>query len=112
WQQLEFQARQWAELQTRLTAARKRWQEAQLLLADAVAIKRDVDRLAELRLVLPKMQTVLEQRGHVQQSERKTGELTKHKEKFEGELLAHDEALTQARQKRTLFQKQIGDEEL
>ncbi len=111
WQQLEYQAKQWAELQARLEAARKRWQEAQRLLADAVAIKRDVDRLAELRLVLPKMQVVLEQRGYVQESERKTAELTKRKEKLDGDLVTHDQALEQARQKRTLYQKQIADEE-
>ena len=53
-QELEFRARQWVELQNRLDAARQRWRETQQLVADAPAIERDVQRLHELRDVLPR----------------------------------------------------------
>jgi DNA repair exonuclease SbcCD ATPase subunit len=110
-QDLEAQARRWADLQARLATARQRWRQAERLLADAPAIERDVSRLQELRALLPHVQTVVEQRRQIQESEAKTEELTKHKDRLEAQLAQQDHALEQARQKRTLLQNTIQTDE-
>jgi DNA repair exonuclease SbcCD ATPase subunit len=110
-QALEFQARHWAELQTQLDASRGRVREAEKLLADAVDIEKDAIRLSELRDVLPRLQTVLEQRGQIQESERKTTELTKKKEHLGTLLQQHNQSLEEARRKREAVEAQIRDEE-
>jgi DNA repair exonuclease SbcCD ATPase subunit len=110
-QGLEHEARRWAELQGRLGQATARWQEAQGLLAEAAAIERDVARLAELRQVLPHLETVLGQRGQVQDSERKAAEVTKQRQGLQEQLVRQDDALEQARQKRASLQGRIADEE-
>ncbi|HEV3262384.1 MAG TPA: SMC family ATPase, partial [Gemmataceae bacterium] len=110
-QALEFQARQWADLQTRLAAARQRWQQAEQLLADAAAIEKGARRLQELRAVLPHVQVVFDQRQQLQESERKTGEVAKQKQKLEDQLAEQGHALEQTRQKRTSLQNFILTEE-
>ena len=74
---LEAQAREWADLQKRLADARGRWQQAERLLGDAAAIEKDVDRLRELRDVLPRLQVIAEQRNEVHKADEKTKDLTK-----------------------------------
>src|SRR5262249_45234924 len=61
----EYQSRQWVDLQARLGDVRKRLDDAQKLVGDAPAIERAVERLRELRELLPKLQTVLEQRNAI-----------------------------------------------
>ncbi|HXG12760.1 MAG TPA: SMC family ATPase [Gemmataceae bacterium] len=110
-QELEFQARQWGELQGRLAVARQRWQQAQQLLANAADIEQAVTRLQELREVLPRLQTVIEQRGQIHESEAKTGELLKQKQRLEALFLEKDHALEQTRQKRTSLERHIAADE-
>jgi DNA repair exonuclease SbcCD ATPase subunit len=98
-QTLEFRARQWADLQDRLAAVRKRWQEAQALLADAPAIEREVERLQELRALLPRLQTVVEQRGQIHTLEAQSTALTREREKLEEQRAEQENALKQTRQK-------------
>ncbi len=108
---LEFQARQWADLQGQLAAVRRRWDAAQRLFADAPAIERDVNRLHELREVLPRMQTVLQQACQVRDSEARSKELAGHKSKLDARLAEQDHALDQGRQKRLLLQDRITADE-
>jgi exonuclease SbcC len=103
-QGLEFRARQWAELQERLTLARQQWQQGEELLAEAAAIERDVNRLHELRGVLAHVQTAVEQRRQVQESERITAELDRQRQKLETQLAQQEHALEQVRQKRSTLQ--------
>jgi DNA repair protein SbcC/Rad50 len=110
-QELEFRARQWAELQNRLTAARTRWQVAQQLVADAAAIERDVQRLQELRDVLPRVQTVVEQRGQIHTMEAQTTALARDREKLEAQRAQQEEALKQTRQKLTTLQGKLAGAE-
>lgn len=110
-QALEHQAKLWTELQGRLATARQRWQQAERLIGDAAAIERDAARLHELQTVLPRVQTVVEQRGQIRTSEAKTKELTDHKQKLESQLGQHDHALEQARRKRGSLDDLIRGEE-
>ena len=57
WQGLEFQAKRWGDLQTKLVGLRQKWQQAQALVAEAEAIEKDMARLRELREALPHVET-------------------------------------------------------
>jgi exonuclease SbcC len=96
---LELQSQRWQELKGRLAVAEQRWQQAQQLLGDAAAIEKDVNRLRELREVLPRLQTILEQRARITGSEETGKKLLEQKEKQTQTLLKHDNALDQTRRK-------------
>jgi DNA repair exonuclease SbcCD ATPase subunit len=96
-QELEFRARQWAELQNQLAGARRRWQEAQALLADAPAIERDVQRLRELRDVLPALQTIVEQRGQINTTDAQIVALALERAKLDKQQVERESALQQTR---------------
>jgi exonuclease SbcC len=110
-QGLEFQARQWADVQDRLTLTRQQWQQGEELLAEATAIERDVKRLHELRGVLAHVQTAVEQRRQIQDSERQTAELSKQKQKVEAQLAQQEHTLEQVQQKRAALQSLIQTDE-
>ena len=97
---LEAQARAWVEMQGRLTDARSRWREAERLLETAADIKKDVERLNELRDVLPRMQLIAEQRNEAHKTEEKVKELTKLRQKHAEELTRREHALKLAREKK------------
>jgi exonuclease SbcC len=111
-QGLEFQARQWQELQARLDTARRRWEQAQGLIGDAAAIEADVQRLRELRDVLPRVQTIHQQQSQIRNSEIQTKELTNQKQQLEAKRDHQDNLLKEARTKRANLQNQvIADEQ-
>jgi exonuclease SbcC len=110
-QGLEFLARQWADLQGRLAMARQRWQQAQQLLHDAPAIEHDLNRLAELREVLPRLQTVHQQKSDIHLSELKTRSLNGQKTQLEARIGQQTSTLEQARQQRSALQAQITADE-
>jgi exonuclease SbcC len=110
-QRLQVQADKWVDLQARLTLARQRWEQARKLCDDAAAIEQDVKRLAELRDVLPRMQTVVEQRGQIQKSELEAQELDKRRQEQEKQLAIQDSALSQTRQKLVSLRSLIATDE-
>ena len=79
---LAEQAREWADLQKRFADSRNRWEQAERLLGDATAIEKDVDRLRDLRDVLPRLQVIAEQRNEVHKADEKTKQLTKAEAKI------------------------------
>ena len=97
---LEARAREWADLQRRLADARKSWEQAERLLADAAAIENDVERLRDLREVLPRLQVIAEQRNEAHKADEKTKVLAKERQKQTEELTRRDHALKQSRDKR------------
>jgi DNA repair protein SbcC/Rad50 len=107
---LEAKAREWVELQARLADARRRWEQAERLLQDGAAIEKDVERLRELRDVLPRLQVIAEQRNEVHKAEEKSKELTKQRQKHADELTRRDHALKQARDKRLSTQNFIDSD--
>jgi exonuclease SbcC len=107
-QGLEFQARQWADLQGRLASARQRFEHARRLLDDAPAIEQDVSRLHELREFLPRLQTIVQQQAEIRKSEAATKDLLSQKQKLDARLCEQDHALDQSRQKRAALQERIA----
>ena len=68
WQNLEFQAKRWADLQVKRTNLHQRWQQAQTLLTQAETIEKDLARLRELETVLPHVETAVKQRHQAQEA--------------------------------------------
>jgi exonuclease SbcC len=110
-QALEFQARQWAEVERRLAAAQARRREAGELLAEAEAIQRQLRRLQELREVLPHVQVICQQRREMEQSESRTQELLQQVGDWTEKAEKNDHALEQARRQRDSLQKRIAADE-
>jgi DNA repair exonuclease SbcCD ATPase subunit len=110
-QEAETASRRWADLQDRLVQASRRWQQAERLLAEGAAIERDLARLHELRIVLPHLQTAVEQRGQIQQSDRQAAEIDARRHKQQEHLIQQDAALEQVRQKRAVLEGRIAEEE-
>ncbi len=107
---LEAKAREWVALQSRLADARRRWEQAERLLHEGAAIEKDVERLRELRDVLPRLQVIAEQRNEVHKAEEKSKDLTKQRQKYVEELTRRDHALRQARDKRLSTQNLIDSD--
>ncbi|MFO0850297.1 MAG: SMC family ATPase [Gemmataceae bacterium] len=109
--QVEMQAGRWADLQGRLVAARQRLTQAEGLLGEAVRIEKQVNRLRELRDVLPAVNTVVTMRGQLQESDRKTQRLQKEKDEAKARQERAEHAQKQAQQKRTSLQKKLTADE-
>jgi exonuclease SbcC len=110
-QTLEFQAQNWLALQGRLEVARQRYRQARKLLDEAAVIEQDVKRLAELRDVLPRMETLIGQRGQVQESEARSQELDNRAQKLAEQLTLLDNNLGQTRKKLESLKKLIETDE-
>lgn len=110
-QALLFQAKRWNELQVRLSEIRQRAKDAENLLADSAGIEAGVARLRELGTVVPHVQVVIEQRQHIQDSERRTAELTRKKEAPDTQLAQLDASLEQTRRNRTALEQLIQTDE-
>jgi DNA repair exonuclease SbcCD ATPase subunit len=91
--------------------AQARYQQAQRLLADARDIETRFNRLQELRDVIPWMDRIWKERSNVHQSDLKTQDLEKTREKQLEQLAQRDSALKQARDKKGRLQSQVAGEE-
>jgi exonuclease SbcC len=111
WQQVEFQARRWVDLQGKATTLSRQWQQAEDLLAEADAIERDAERYRELVAVLPHLETALKQRGQITESQRTTDGLIEKRHGAQERFSTCENALKQAGQKRTALQKSVGTAE-
>jgi exonuclease SbcC len=110
-QKLEGQAQGWIDLQKRLAQTRERLQRAQSLLDDAATIEQKVQRLRELRTVLPHMHEIAVLRGQFHQAEETAKKLTGQRGQMSLQLAERDNALKQAREKRTSLQHLVGQDE-
>ncbi len=110
-QDLEFQAKGWKELREKLGMAQQRCAEAVRLLEDAQSIEAAVERLRQLREVLPRLQEMVGLRNQAHQAEREIQELHGHKAKLTEQLTQREHSLGQAREKRTLLHKLLADDE-
>ncbi len=107
--ELEHQAKGWMELQGRLTTARQRWERANLLLKESATIERAIERLRELREVLPRLREIVKQRGTVRDAELKSKGFLQDKEKAAEQIARLDRTFKQERDKRTLLLKSIEE---
>jgi exonuclease SbcC len=110
-QALEFKARAWRDLQGRLGVARQRWEQARGLLGDAPAIERDVERLRQLREVLPRLHDMALLRSQVHHADEEMKRLAREKVKLTDQLAQRTHALAQARDKRSAVQGLLARDE-
>jgi DNA repair exonuclease SbcCD ATPase subunit len=103
----EHQAKAWTELQGKLGAARQRWENARRLLENAADIERAVERLRELREVLPRLREIVKLRGTIRDAELSSKGLSQEKEKGAEQLAQWETALKQANGKRTALRTRI-----
>jgi exonuclease SbcC len=110
-QTLGFQSQNWVALQGRVEVARQRYRQARKLLEEAATIEEDVKRLGELRDVLPRLETLVAQRGQIQESEAKSQELDNRAQKLGEQLTLLDNNLGQTRKKIESLRKLIQTDE-
>src|SRR5262245_16423272 len=106
-QTAEFQARQWGEVQKKLSAAQLRRQQAGALVQEAAAIDKDLARLRELRDVLPHVETIVLNRTALARSQEETKVLTGILRETEDKLGQREFDVEQARRKRENHQAKI-----
>lgn len=111
-QGLEYQAQRWAELQRKSTDLRRRWNQAQALLAEAEAIEKDAARLRELREALPHVETALKQRRQALDAETRLAALVRERQELDERIAEKALALEQAKQKRSALLKRLADDEV
>src|SRR5262249_23736380 len=108
---LELQARNWADRQKTLAAARQKLTTAESLLGTAVAIEKDFARLTELKAVLPAVETIATNRGRIGESERKAERLTKDRESAADRRRQAEHAVDQAKKKLAALKKTLAEDE-
>src|SRR5215831_7765832 len=91
--------------------ARQRWEQARKLLDDAATIEKDVQRLAELRAVLPRVQTAIEQHGQILTSEAESQELEKGRQQLDEQVSLTDNTLGQTQRKIASLRNLIAADE-
>jgi exonuclease SbcC len=109
--ELESRAREWADLQARLTQARHRWELARRTIGDAAAIERDVRRLQELKEALPRMQAIFDEKTRVRDSDARTKKLEDERQKQAAELALCENGLDKSRQLLSAVQASIAAED-
>ena len=110
-QGLEFQAKEWAALQTRLGQARQRWTQAQALLKDASDIEQALDRLRELRETLPHLHQLSNLRSVIHQAQVKITDLVKQRQQLADHREMNENTIKQTRTKRESRQRLLDDDE-
>src|SRR5262245_1025840 len=108
---LEFSARRWVELRARLDGLKNRWEAAQTLIAESVAIEQAYTRLRELKDVIPHILVIQEKQLAVAESERNTGQLAALKDQSDARRAEIEQAADVARKKRAAHQKSLMQEE-
>lgn len=108
-QQLEFEARRWAEVQARLNGYRAKWKKAEALIGESAAIEGAYRRLRELQSVIPHLLIVQEKQRAIEESERSSKQLTLRKEQSEAERSRLDNALDLGRKKKSAHLVSIGE---
>ncbi len=110
-QGLEFEARAWMDLQARLSQSAARLKKAEDLLRDAAAIEKDVNRLEELRAVLPHVHNIVSQAGLIKNAETQVKTQTTHRDNLTRQVKTLESQLKQDRDKRITAQHVVETEE-
>lgn len=110
-QNLEFEARRWAELQARLTGFEVRWKKAEAVIRESNAIENDYRRMRELKDVIPHLLIIQEKQRAVEESERSSRQLLLQKEQAEADRARLDNALDLARKKKNSHHLSITEHE-
>ncbi len=107
----EHRAKGWIDLQRQLKEAAERWARAHRLLAESADIERDVERLRELREVLPRLKNIIGQRGTIRDAELKTKNLAAEKQKSLEALALCESVHKQENDKRNTLKNLIALQE-
>lgn len=110
-QALEFQSRNWIDLQQRISKAHQRWQEARALLEEADTIEQSLNRLKELRAVLPNLQVIVHNRGQMHSADSTIKELQILKQQAVEQVALRDNSVKQTRDKRSTMQSLLSADE-
>src|SRR4051812_7602505 len=110
-QDLEFRARQWAELQGRLGGLRGRGDKQQAIIRESDAIEAAFTRLKDLRDVIPHILVIQEKQRALDESDRATTQLQALKTQSEEERARVEHALEMARKKRESHRKTLMQDE-
>jgi DNA repair exonuclease SbcCD ATPase subunit len=108
---MDSEVRAWQALQQQLTQARGRYQRAQSVLSEAAAIEQAVERLRELRKVLPSLQEITIYRGQAHQADEQLRSLVSQREQQTEQWTQKESSLRQARDKRQLIENQMTRDE-
>lgn len=84
--ELVRKSQEWKKLECELTDARNRVEAANLLLSDAPKIERDAGRLRELNVVLPQINTIMQEQGKADQANKSRVQLEKDRQRLDGEV--------------------------
>lgn len=109
--ELETQARNWTDAQSRLMTTREKLKQAEYLLGTAVKIEKAFARMTELREALPAAQAVVTMRSKLIESERRTERYQKERDEATERRTLADHSLTTAKQKRDTLRKQLEQNE-
>jgi exonuclease SbcC len=102
---LEYQAGQWAQLQERVDAARKRVAQTEKMVGEAAVLERNLERLRELAASLPRLKDLVAERGRIHTAVCALAELHAQRDKAAADGRQLDERLHQAREQLKLLQK-------
>jgi exonuclease SbcC len=105
---LEYQARQWGDVQRKLAAALERRASATKLIHEADRVEQQVNRLKELRDVLPHVDQIVQRRADLSRSEEATKHLTDRLRELQGRQFAVEHTLDEAQRRKTQVQKGIA----
>lgn len=108
---VELQARNWADKNKTLAAARAKLDQSESLLGSAVRVEREYARLRELRDVLPAVGVIVTERGRVGESERKSQRLTETRDAVADERRKTENAVDQTRKKLAALKKSLTESE-
>jgi len=110
-QELEFQSRAWQDLQMRLSHARKRRQRNEAILAQAAVIEKALDRLRELREVVPRLTEIVSLKSQARSAEEQIRFLQRERDKQREELSKKENLLKQTADQRQLLHNAIARDE-
>src|SRR5262249_45566529 len=107
-QGVEFQARQWAEVQRKLAAAQARRAASLEMIQEAERIEQQAARLKELRDALPHVDVLVQRRVDLSRSEETTKVLAERHRELQEKQFALEHELEQAERRKAAVQKGIA----
>jgi exonuclease SbcC len=108
---LQQRAQRWTETSKRLADKRQQLAEAEKLLGTAVKIEKDYQRFSELKSVLPLVGTIVTERGHIRDSERRSEELKARRLEVDDQLRQIANQLQQAQKNLSGLKQTLADNE-
>jgi DNA repair exonuclease SbcCD ATPase subunit len=110
-QNLEFEARKWADIQTRLGGLNARWQKAESLIGESTTIEIAYRRLRELKDVIPHLLIIQEKQRSLDESTRASSQFLLLKDQSDAQAAQLRDAQEVSRKKKKSHQVALMQEE-